>query len=227
MDIGAARSFFSSRDDTLLEGLADVAVLVIAAALAAFGLALLIVLASATGSLLAVAACAVYGAAILLNFLIAAFYHGGWHRPSRAALQVADHCSIFTLIAGTYTPIALLALPQPLGWRILATVWGLAALGVVARLWIGRLHWSLFGIFFAMGWVGMAWGATMFAHLGAGGGRLLLAGGCVYLGGLIFYLWRRIPFNGALWHLCVLTGAVCHFLSIAVYAIPHPAPSIS
>ena len=223
MDVGAARKFVEGSDDAIYEALADAAVLVIAVTLAASGLALLLVLASATDSFRVVAACAVYGASVFANFLIAALYHGFWRGPSKAVLQAADHCSIFTLIAGTYTPIALLTLPQPLGWRLLAVMWGLAAFGIVARLWVGRMHWSLFGFLFAMGWMGMVWGATMFAHLGADGGWLLLAGGFAYSGGLVFYLWRRAPFSDALWHLCVLAGAVCHFLTVSIYAIPYPA----
>jgi len=74
-----------------------------------------------------------------------------------------------------------------------------------------------------MGWLGFLWGDTLFTHLGNAGGWLLLSGGLAYTGGLAFFLWRSLPFNHAIWHFFVFGGAVCHFLAIALYALPEVA----
>ena len=74
-----------------------------------------------------------------------------------------------------------------------------------------------------MGWIGFAWAGTIFEHLGSDGTWLLLAGGFAYSGGVVFYLWRSLPFNHAVWHACVLGGGVCHYLAVALYAVPAAA----
>jgi len=218
--LASIRDALESDGETLYEELASALIHVVGAVMAAAALALLVVLASFTGSAKAVATCAIYGAAVILTFLFSAMYHGIWHRTTKAVFLLLDHCSIFVLIAGTYTPVVLLALPPALGWTLFGVLWGLAVLGIAVRLWFGHLHWVLIPIFVAMGWLGLVWGDTLFTHLGNGGGWLLLSGGFAYTGGLIFFVWRRLPFNHALWHLCVLGGAVCHFLLVALYALP-------
>lgn len=206
--------------ETLYEELASTLIHLVGAVLAAAATALLIVLASHTDSARAVVVCAIYGATVFFTFLFSAMYHGIWHRTMKAVFLTLDHCSIFALIAGTYTPIVLLALPQPLGWELFGVIWGLATIGIIARLWIGHLHWVLIPVFVAMGWLVFAWGGTLFTYLGNSGGWLLLSGSLAYTGGLIFFVWRRLPFNHAIWHLCVLAGAVCHFLAVAIYVVP-------
>jgi hemolysin III len=214
------RDRIESEGETLYEELASTLIHMVGAVLAGAGIALLVVLASFTDSPRAVTACAIYGTAVFLTFLFSALYHGVWHRSAKAAFLLLDHCAIFVLIAGTYTPIVLLALPQPLGWTLFGLIWGLAVLGIAVRLWIGHLHWSLIPIFVAMGWLWGIWANTVFTHLGDAGGWLLLSGGFAYTGGLVFFLWRRLPFHHAIWHCCVLGGAVCHFLLIALYTLP-------
>ena len=123
------------------------------------------------------------------------------------------------MIAGTYTPILLLAFPHPLGASLAAAEWVLAGIGIAVRLRLGRLHWTMIPVFLALGWFGFLWAGTMFAGL-EGGGPLLLAGGMVYTAGLVPYLWRSLPFNHALWHAFVVAGAVCHYLVVAKYVLP-------
>lgn len=214
------RDRMEDRGVTFHEELASTLVHVVGAVLATAALVLLMVLASDTGSARAITACAIYGSTAVLMFVVSATYHGVWHSGAKAAFLVLDHCAIFILIAGTYTPVVLLALPHTLGWTLLGVIWGLAALGIVARLWIGHLHWILIPIFVAMGWLGFAWADTLFAAMGDSGGWLLLSGGIVYTGGLVFFAWRNLPFNHAIWHVFVLGGAVCHFLAVAIYAVP-------
>ena len=145
-------------------------------------------------------------------------------RARRRQLWLAvDHCAIFAMIAGTYTPILLLAFPQPLGGVLAAVEWGLALLGIGVRLATGRLHWTMIPVFLAMGWLGFFWGDAISAGLGPAGAAWLLAGGVTYTAGLLFYLWRSLPFNHALWHAFVVGGAVCHYAVMVVYVLPGDA----
>lgn len=142
-------------------------------------------------------------------------------RARRRRLWLAfDHCAIFAMIAGTYTPILLLAFPHPLGVALAALEWSLAAIGIAVRLRLGHLHWTMIPVFLAMGWLGFLWSESIVAGIGAAGSRLLLAGGLVYTAGLVFYLWRSLPFNHALWHAFVVGGAACHFVVVANHVLP-------
>jgi len=214
------QAFVEESGETLYEEIANAVVSGVAAVLAAAGLALLVVLSALTDSAWAVATSAVYGATLFLAFLSSSLYHGVWHRGTKEAMLALDHISIFLLIAGTYTPITLLAFPMPLGWILFGVLWGLAVIGITVRLVFGGLHWMLVPVFLAMGWIGFFWAGTIFERMGAGGGWLLLAGGLAYSGGVVFYLWRSLPFNHAIWHFFVFAGAVCHFIAVAIYAVP-------
>ncbi len=215
------RDRIEDNGESFREELANTLTHGVGAVLAAGALALLVVLAAQTGSARAIVTCAFYGSAVFLTLLASALYHGIWHQTAKAVLLALDHCSIFVLIAGTYTPIVLLALPEPLGWTLFGILWGLAVVGITIRLWLGHLHWTLIPVFLAMGWLGFAWAGTLFQELGPTGGWLLLAGGLCYTGGLVFYLWRGLPFHHAIWHLFVLGGVVCHFLVVALFALPY------
>jgi len=221
------RAHIESGGSTVYEEIANVLVLVVGTVLAAAALALLVVLASFTDSARVVVASAVYGASVFLSLFFAALYHGVWHAPTKAVFMLLDHLSIFVLIAGTYTPIALLALPQPMGARMFWTIWALAGVGVSLRIWFGRLHWVLIPVFLAMGWLCVFWGDALLERLGHGGSWLLFAGGAAYTGGLAFFFWGRLPYNQAIWHACVVGGVTCHFLVMALYVVPRgvlPSP---
>lgn len=140
-------------------------------------------------------------------------------RRRRVWLAV-DHCAIFAMIAGTYTPILLLAFPSPLGPALAGLQWGLAVLGIAIRLRLGHLHWTMIPVFLAMGWFGFVWSSELTAGLGPAGAALLLAGGLVYTAGLVPYLWRSLPFNHAVWHAFVVAGAACHYVVMVEYVLP-------
>ncbi len=218
--VAALRGKVERDGESLYEELASTLVHGVGAVLAAAALALLVVLASMTDSATAVVTSAIYGSTVFVTLLASALYHGVWHQTTKAVFLAVDHCAIFLLIAGTYTPIVLLALPPGLGWTLFGLIWGLAAIGITVRLVLGHLHWALIPVFLAMGWLGFAWGGVLFETLGPAGGWLLIAGGLCYTGGLVFYLWRGLPFNHAIWHFFVLGGVVCHFLVVAIYALP-------
>jgi hemolysin III len=205
---------------SLYEELANAIVHGVAAVLAGAALALVVVLAAFTGDAKAVVGCAVYGTTLFLVFLSSTLYHGVWHAGAKRIFLAMDHCSIFLLIAGTYTPIALTVFPVASGWALFGVIWGLALTGIVLRLWIGHLHWILLPFFLGMGWLAFAWGGDLYNNMDAGGIWLLISGGFCYTGGLVFYMWRRLRFGHAIWHGFVLAGSVTHFVAIVAYALP-------
>ncbi len=209
--------------ETLLEEIANAVTHGIGAALSIAGLVVMIVLAAINGGTWEVVAVTLYGATLVLVFLSSTLYHGVWHQGAKRVFRAFDHCAIYLLIAGTYTPIGLLVLPQPLGWVLCATLWTLALVGVVLRLWLRRRHALSIPLYLAMGWLGVFWLGTLFDALGPAGSSLIVAGGLAYTGGLIFFAWRRLPFNHALWHLFVLAGSTCHFFAITLYVLPATA----
>lgn len=206
--------------DNLVEEVANAVTHGVGATLAVAGLVVLIVLAAMGGSAWAVVAVSIYGATLVLAYLASALYHGIWHEKAKRFFLNLDHCTIYLLIAGTYTPFTLLVLPSPLGPALCAAVWALALAGIALQLWSRRLHPLAIPLYLSMGWIGMGWASTLFDSLGAGGGWLIVAGGLAYTSGLVFYAWRRLPFNHAVWHMFVLAGSVCHFLAVALYALP-------
>ena len=214
------RARIEAHGHSLYEELANTIVHGIATVLAGAALALVVVLAADTGDAKAVVACAVYGVTLFLVFFSSSLYHGIWHARTKRFFLAMDHCSIFLLIAGTYTPVALVVFPVTDGWVLFGVIWGMAVAGITVRLWAGDLHWALIPVFLGMGWLAFAWGDTLYESMDAGGVWLLVAGGLCYTGGLVFYVWRRLPFNHAIWHGFVLAGSVTHFIAIAAYALP-------
>jgi hemolysin III len=206
--------------ETLFEEIANAATHGIGAALSVAALAILVALATVDGGAGAIAAAAVYGTTLIVAYTSSTLYHGIWHRKAKRVLLAFDHCAIFLLIAGTYTPVTLIALPQPLGWMLCAALWSLAAGGIALRLWLGRISALLIPLFLAMGWLGFVWSGTVFDSIGASGWWLLLAGGIAYTAGLAFYAWRSLPFNHAVWHLFVMAGSALHFFAVVDHVLP-------
>ena len=123
--------------------------------------------------------------------------------------------------AGTYTPITLVSLRGPWGWTLFAVIWGLALAGIVMETTrLRRFRGVLIGLYVVMGWSVVAAVKPMLANVQPGGLWLLLAGGLAYTGGILFYLWRRLPYNHAIWHLFVLAGSILHYFAILLYVIP-------
>ena len=130
--------------------------------------------------------------------------------------QQLDHCSIYLLIAGTYTPILTIVIPGTISRLILLTVWIMAAVGIVFKIFfIGRFKKISIGFYLAMGWLSVLLINKIFQNLGFSGISLILAGGVAYSAGVVFYINKRIPFNHALWHCFVIVGAFIHFYFIA------------
>ena len=163
----------------------------------------------------------IYGASLILVYLSSTLYHGTWHRGLKPVLAVVDECAIFLLIAGTYTPVTLLALPGPYGWTVFAAIWALAVGGVLLRiLWPRCFERCSIALYLVMGWLGIGWVKPLIDGLGPAGSGLLLLGGAAYTAGVAFYLWRTLRFNHMVWHLFVIAGSASHFCAVAFYALP-------
>lgn len=159
-----------------------------------------------------------YGGSIILLFLASTLYHAIPYQRAKRWLKTFDHCAIYLLIAGTYTPFLLVELRTPLAITMLVVIWSLAVLGVVFKLiFIHRFKKLSLVTYLGMGWLSLIIVYQLAISLSSGGLMLLTLGGVLYSLGVIFYVNRRIPYNHAIWHLFVLAGCVCHFLAIYLY----------
>ncbi len=189
-------------------------------ALACVGFGILIVLSALYGDAWAMSSSIVYSFSLFALYLASTLYHACPNRRVKGVLQVLDHCSIFLLIAGTYTPYTLITLRGALGWSLFAVVWGAAIVGVVLNA-IDVQKYSRISMvcYVAMGWVVVLAIRPLMASLAWNGLVLLALGGVFYTVGIVFYVIRR-SYMHSIWHLFVLAGSVCHYLSILLYVIP-------
>ena len=182
------------------------------------GLVLLVVYASLRGNAWNVVAVSIYGATLVLVYATSTLYHSLRGR-AKAVLQRLDHCAIYLLIAGSYTPFALVTLRGPWGWSLFGVNWGLALIGIVQELWIGR-RTRVFSmlIYLLMGWLVLVAVRPLMAALPADGFAWLLAGGVFYTAGIVFFvLDGKVKHFHGIWHLFVLAGSACQFVSVFWY----------
>jgi hemolysin III len=195
----------------------------IGAVLAVAGLVVLVTFAARYGNAWHVVSCSVFGAALIVSFTTSTLYHSVRVGHIKRTLRALDHSAIFLLIAGTYTPFMLVNLRGPWGWSLFAVIWTLTFAGIALRLLLkGRLHGLVVSIYLAMGWAVVVATQPMLERVATGGLILLAAGGLAYTAGVIFYKWRRLPYNHAIWHGFVLAGAALHFFAVLFYVIPWP-----
>jgi hemolysin III len=187
-----------------------------AALLAAAGVSLLLVLAAPAMDAWRITGVAIYGATLLILFVVSTLYHSTRGR-AKAVLRKLDHCAIYLLIAGTYTPFALVTLRGPWGWTLLGLAWGLALVGIVQEFLLGKGTRPVsLGIYLVMGWMGLVALQPLAQGLGAEGLAWVIAGGVAYTAGIVFYaLDERIRHFHGVWHLFVLAGSAAHFMAIA------------
>ncbi|NGY06594.1 PAQR family membrane homeostasis protein TrhA [Solimonas terrae] len=189
------------------------------------GLTVLVVRAVLYGNSWHVVACSVFGATLILMYTASTLFHSVPNALPRAkhVLRVLDHSMIYFLIAGTYTPFTLVTLHGTWGWSLFAFTWGLAAVGVVFKIFAtGRYEKLSLIIYLAMGWCAVVAIKPLLAHLAPGGLWLTAAGGLAYSAGVVFYLWERLRYHHAIWHLFVLTGSVLQYFAIFFYVVPGP-----
>ena len=189
--------------------------------LALGGLVVLIVFAALYGNAWHIVSCSIFGAALILLYLASTLYHAIQHPGAKPILRILDHSAILVLIAGTYTPFTLVSLRGPWGWTLFGIIWSLAVAGILIETTrLRRFRGWLIALYVIMGWAVVAAVKPMMENVGTGGLWLLLSGGLAYTGGIVFYLWKRLPYNHAIWHLFVLAGSVLHYFAILLYVIP-------
>ena len=162
----------------------------------------------------------VYGITIIVLFLASTFYHAVKGEKRRHYFRIVDHISIYFLIAGTYTPVCLISLEQTQGWTLFFVVWGIAAFGVILKLFFtGKFEVFSTLLYLVMGWLVIFDFSNLSNVIGDNGILFLFAGGMSYTVGIVFYAIQKIPYNHVIWHLFVLAGAVFHFCMIFFYVI--------
>jgi hemolysin III len=184
------------------------------------GGAVLITLTAVYGSTRELVSVSVYSATLLLLYVASTLYHAIRHDLAKARLKVFDHCAIFLLIAGTYTPFTLVSLRGGWGWSLFGVVWGLAVAGVVFKLFLtGRFKGLSTLIYVAMGWIAIVAIGPLVSALPVVALVWLLIGGVAYTAGTCFYHRPSVPYAHAIWHGFVLAGSVCHFVAVALVVL--------
>lgn len=180
----------------------------------------LIVHSAGQGSAASIVAASIFGASLLMLYLASTVYHALPVSRAKRVFKVLDHCAIYLLIAGTYTPFALGVLRGSWGWSLFGIIWGLAALGILTKtIFVPRGGTVSTCLYIAMGWLIVVALKKIFESMPAAGIGWLLAGGVAYTAGVAFYaLGHRIRYGHFAWHLFVLAGSVSHFIAVYKYS---------
>jgi hemolysin III len=165
-----------------------------------------------------IAALSIYGAMMVVLYLSSTLYHSFKGR-AKQVFHVFDHCAIYLLIAGTYTPFTLVTLRGVWGWSLFAIVWALAIAGVAKDVFLpGRYRAISVVLYLVMGWLVVAAFGPLKQALPMDGIWWLIAGGVVYTAGIVFFaLSKRVVHMHGLWHLCVIGGSACHYVAVFRY----------
>lgn len=186
-------------------------------ALSLAGSATLVIIASRRGTPYDIVGVAVFGLTLILLYAASTMFHAARDEATRSRLRVLDHCAIYLLIAGTYTPIMLGALRGGWGWSLFGVTWGLAFAGILFKLrYTGRFMLLSTAIYIAMGWLALIAIVPLVRAISTAALVWLVAGGIAYTAGAPFYQWARFRYAHAVWHLFVLTGSICHGIAIAL-----------
>lgn len=188
------------------------------------GLVSLVLIASQQGNPWKIVSFSIYGATLIVLYGASTLYHSIRHAPSKAILQKIDHCSIYLLIAGSYTPFALNTLRGPWGWTLFGLVWGLAVFGIAQELTLGKRSRKLSMLLYVtMGWLVVIAIKPLIQALPIAGLAWLAGGGIAYSAGIYFYLHdARVKHYHGIWHLFVLAGSSLQYISVLGYVALAP-----
>jgi hemolysin III len=189
-------------------------------ALAIAALVILVAFAALSDDGYKLASAIVYGITLVLLYAASTLYHALPQPGVKHLFKILDHCSIYLLIAGTYTPFCLVTLRDANGWWLFGVIWGVAMAGIALEaFWVDRPRWISALLFLGMGWLVVTSIGPLADNLAPGGLWLLVAGGLAYTVGTVFYVLERIHYMHAVWHLWVLVGSVLHFLAVLLYVM--------
>jgi hemolysin III len=185
------------------------------------GLAVLVTMAALRGGAWHIVSCSIYGVTMVLLFFSSTLYHGCRRESLKHIFHIIDHSSIYLLIAGTYTPFVLVTLRGGWGWSLFGIVWGLALAGIVFQIFfVNRFRALQVLIYLLMGWLVVIAFKPLLGKLPRPGLLWLMAGGLSYTVGVVFYVWKKLPYHHPVWHLFVLAGGICHYFAILFYVLP-------
>jgi hemolysin III len=183
----------------------------------------LVTLAALKGDVFHIVGAAVFGITLVVLYSASTLYHAVPDRRVKKKLRVIDHSAIYLLIAGTYTPFTLAGVRGGWGWALFGVIWGLAAAGVVFKLFFtGRFPRVSTAIYLAMGWLVVVAAKPVLESLPGAAIVWLAIGGLAYTGGVYFYARRRMPYGHAIWHLCVMAGSTAHVVAAALLILLPP-----
>jgi hemolysin III len=185
------------------------------------GLCILVTFAGIYGNPWHVISVSVFGFTLILLYTASTLYHSIQAPRTKNILQIIDHSAIYILIAGTYTPFTLVNLRGPWGWSLFSVIWCLAFIGIAIQL--GQMErWRRVSLvlYVGMGWIVLVAIKPLISSVATSGLILLLLGGLAYTVGILFYRWKSLKFNHAVWHIFVLAGSILHFFAVLFYVIP-------
>ena len=190
-------------------------------ALAFAGVILLTVFGALYGTIWHIVSFAVFGISMIILYLASTLFHGVKKPRLKAKLNKFDHSAIYILIAGSYTPISLISLHGWIGWTIFGLIWSMAVAGIVFKIWFYSSKWRNLStlLYVAMGWLILFAIVPVIHQVPNTSLWFLLAGGLSYSGGVVFYLFPKVPFFHLVFHLFILGGSVCHFFAF-LYLLP-------
>jgi len=183
--------------------------------------ALVMMLVVSDGDIIRIVSSVVFGTSLILLYLSSTLYHFFTSPRWKALFQALDHACIYLLIAGSYTPITLITLRGAWGWTLFGIVWNMALVGIFIKLLASgkKDHWISTALYLAMGWLVVIALEPLIKNISGTGMALLVAGGLSYSLGIVFFVWHKLPFNHAIWHLFVLVGSICHVLAITLHVL--------
>jgi len=179
------------------------------------GLIMLLNFAGKSNSLVKDVGFTVFGISVIFSYLASTLYHSLFFTRAQKVFKILDHSSIYLLIAGTYTPFALIALKGQSGIVLFSIVWAFAILGIILKvLFVHRFMKLSLVLYLLMGWLAIFEAKPLLHALPFQGLIFLVVGGLFYTSGVIFYLFKKLPFHHTIWHIFVLGGSICHFFAL-------------
>jgi len=208
------------RDYTLGEEIANSVIHGLGIGLSVAALVILVAFAVLAHDPYKLASAIVFGVALVLEYTASTLYHSFPQPKVKHVFKIFDHCGIYLLIAGTYTPFCLVTLREENGWMLFWVIWSLALVGIAAEaFWTYRPRWLSAAVYLGMGWMVVLSIRPLMENLDPAGLWLLVAGGLAYTVGTIFYVMKKVKYMHAVWHVWVLAGSTCHFLAVLLYVI--------
>ena len=210
-----------AEDESLIEELANGITHGIGLALSVVGLIVLVVLSILRGNAWHIAGCTTFGVTLVLLYAASTMYHSSRSPRFKRILKILDHTAIYLLIAGTYTPFTLVNLRGFWGWTLFGLVWGLSVFGILWKLFhVDRFQIVSTLVYVAMGWLVLIAIKPVMSAVPLSGMAWLFAGGLFYTVGVLFFAWKRVPYNHAIWHVFVMAGSICHYFAVMFYVLP-------